>query len=746
MADALEEPDGGGWIRASDVSLADLLAPKAVLAARAASSFETESAGGSHASEPARVAHSSHSSEDVPPSGALEPAAGSSTAAVAEYRSRCMKHITIMTPLVYVLVMGRHFFAAQLTSGSANFSLGRPTWTPSLAVLYAVFWAVTLSTAVGAAAVAVRRPGKRGKDSPRDGTLRRAILFDLALSSLNPTAMLEYATHMESECPAAASLTDCLLNSYFWATHMTFITKWVAASYPPRLLFMPELFRTCFFIVGAIRLVGSTDGRAAASSPQLVAGLLLRGIFSLFVTLVSVSFTMSPAFDHEAALPPDTLDRTCPRLLRPLRDTCCAAAAAVAYQLNERLGWKSQYLQLRGMTALAALIAQLNGISTLHAIGRYHHVLLLFSVSVTLLMGESAQDEQSVQKAAPQPAADSPATSPALSWSDVELGAHLGSGSFGHVYAATWRGTRVALKWWISAAPEVGGSDMSDKAALDASMLSEAALLMSLRHPNILTVYGVLPPPDKSLVMERGACTLRALMADTDKQVSLTWRRRCSLALGIAAGVEYLHAHTPAIVHGDLTCSNVIICDDGTPKLADFGMAWVTLRDGIEQRAGCLEYAAPEVVRRLPSRVPQASDVFSFGVVLHRVASHYHLQTRSAPRLATGEHGGLRSGGLAPPSLPHRYKNVALSSASQPSKAEELLSNGGRRIWLEFKQLYAAERGGYVPKCGPTCPPQLAALIAACCAIDPAARPTARSVRRQLEEVTTLTASWTPLQ
>jgi tRNA A-37 threonylcarbamoyl transferase component Bud32 len=74
--------------------------------------------------------------------------------------------------------------------------------------------------------------------------------------------------------------------------------------------------------------------------------------------------------------------------------------------------------------------------------------------------------------------------------------------------------------------------------------------------------------------MERGVCTLRALLT-ARAGAAVPWARRVELAQGVAAGMEFLHAHD--VIHGDLTCTNVIISDAGVPKLADFGMSFVSV-------------------------------------------------------------------------------------------------------------------------------------------------------------------------
>jgi serine/threonine protein kinase len=301
-----------------------------------------------------------------------------------------------------------------------------------------------------------------------------------------------------------------------------------------------------------------------------------------------------------------------------------------------------------------------------------------------------------------------------LSWSDVEVGEILGAGSYASVYAARWRGTDVALKCWLrdgiaSSSGAAGGDDGGEALAL-----AEARLLMALRHPNVLQVFGILPKP-RALVMELAACTLSAALAAPpgNGHPPLTWPRRVELARGVAAGVEFLHALTPPVIHGDLTATNVLLSAAGTPKLSDFGTSFaIGPNSGAALSVCTIEYAAPEVLRRLRVAVPQAVDAYAYGVVLHRLC---------APRRTAGERGsrgtfdaGTQGGG----------------GAAAPS------------LLMAVRAVFAAERSGFQLPLPVGCPPPLALLVRACCDVAPAARPTFGALRVALERAAAVAAEW----
>jgi serine/threonine protein kinase len=149
----------------------------------------------------------------------------------------------------------------------------------------------------------------------------------------------------------------------------------------------------------------------------------------------------------------------------------------------------------------------------------------------------------------------------------VKLVKVIGQGAYGDVQLVIHAGVKLAFKT-IRAA----GSQAFEQQAK--ATLKEAVALKEARHKNVIRLVGICvdDPHRLGLLMEYAAQgTLRNVL-DSNSGMDLKRRRR--LIRGILAGMAKLHSHQPKpILHGDVKASNVLVMEDGTPKLADFGLA-----------------------------------------------------------------------------------------------------------------------------------------------------------------------------
>ena len=160
-----------------------------------------------------------------------------------------------------------------------------------------------------------------------------------------------------------------------------------------------------------------------------------------------------------------------------------------------------------------------------------------------------------------------------------------------------------------------------------ARTLREARLASSLSHPNICTIYDVGEDEGRAYVAMEYIDGLR--LADHIQDGGLPLNRVISYGVEIAGALA--HAHEHGIIHGDIKSSNVLITEEGTAKLVDFGLAKrfgsedlkiaTSSRSSLAEIgpiAGTLSYLAPEVLRGNPTSV--RSDIWALGILLHEMA------------------------------------------------------------------------------------------------------------------------------
>ena len=146
----------------------------------------------------------------------------------------------------------------------------------------------------------------------------------------------------------------------------------------------------------------------------------------------------------------------------------------------------------------------------------------------------------------------------------------------------------------------------------------EAAIIGKLNHPGILKIIAVAEKSRPYVVMEylEGE-TLHDIL---ERARSLPECQAVQLASRLCGILDYLHRR--GIVHCDVKPGNIIISDDGYPRLIDFGIAKArepfTL-GWFPPRLGTPEYMAPEQTRG--DRVDARTDIYSLGVVLYEIAT-----------------------------------------------------------------------------------------------------------------------------
>ncbi|MCL7043866.1 hypothetical protein MKW94_026378 [Papaver nudicaule] len=150
---------------------------------------------------------------------------------------------------------------------------------------------------------------------------------------------------------------------------------------------------------------------------------------------------------------------------------------------------------------------------------------------------------------------------------------------------------------------------------------NEVNLISGVRHKNLVQLLGCsIEGPESLLVYEYVANkSLDQVIFDKNETQTLTWQQRFDIVVGTAEGLAYLHGGTQTrIIHRDIKCSNILLDENLTPKIADFGLVRrfaaaddTHVSTGI---AGTLGYMAPEYLVR--GQLTEKADVYSFGVLV----------------------------------------------------------------------------------------------------------------------------------
>ncbi|HEY0704463.1 MAG TPA: tetratricopeptide repeat protein [Candidatus Acidoferrales bacterium] len=250
----------------------------------------------------------------------------------------------------------------------------------------------------------------------------------------------------------------------------------------------------------------------------------------------------------------------------------------------------------------------------------------------------------------------------------------LGEGGMGVVYLAEREdlGSRVAVKVlrdaWLSPARR-------------ARFAAEQRTLAQLNHPSIARLYDADSSADGTpfFVMEYvEGVRLTAFCRERNCTVA----ERLRLFREVCEAVLYAHQH--AVIHRDLKPSNILVKDDGTVRLLDFGVAKQieNLGEAAEQTMTGLRmmtpaYAAPEQIRG--EQVGIQADVYSLGVVLYELLAGrlpFNLTDTSpaqAERILT-EHEAEKP-------------SIAAENRSEAGGAKENLQVPGTSAWADLDVL-----------------------------------------------------------
>ncbi|BFG34879.1 hypothetical protein CerSpe_211530 [Prunus speciosa] len=189
----------------------------------------------------------------------------------------------------------------------------------------------------------------------------------------------------------------------------------------------------------------------------------------------------------------------------------------------------------------------------------------------------------------------------------------LGQGAYGTVFKGTLSSELLVAVKMLNNSNE-NGEDF----------INEVGTMCQIHHVNVVRLVGVCADGFiRALVYEylpNGS--LQNFLSSVDNKNSfIGWDKLQDIALGIAKGIEYLHQGCDQrILHFDIKPHNVLLDQDFTPKVSDFGLAKFCAKDqsaiSMTTARGTMGYIAPEIFSRNFGNVSYKSDVYSFGILL----------------------------------------------------------------------------------------------------------------------------------
>jgi serine/threonine protein kinase len=231
-------------------------------------------------------------------------------------------------------------------------------------------------------------------------------------------------------------------------------------------------------------------------------------------------------------------------------------------------------------------------------------------------------------------------------WQSGKLGDRIGKGSYAKVYELEHDHTLYAAKKFRK-------SVMTETVDFDGSSNSkwkdEGCIWSSLRHPNIVTLYGITykegnrcKPP--LFLMEKMEKSLFSHLKDTsiDKESSFPLDSKVSVLTQTSKALVYLHKKE--LLHGDLTANNILLSGLNSTsiiaKVSDFGISRSFGQPAATSTLGSQCYMPPEVGTE-PPLMTSKIDIYSVGVLAIHTVIHKCPKRLPASKLVPGTESGL---------------------------------------------------------------------------------------------------------
>lgn len=299
----------------------------------------------------------------------------------------------------------------------------------------------------------------------------------------------------------------------------------------------------------------------------------------------------------------------------------------------------------------------------------------------------------------------------------------LGRGSFATTHLARLQVTRGAHEAGTLVAVKelhVGRSDPSDSSSSETALKHvelferEAKVLAMIRHPSVPRVIEYFEHPREGgglgLYLVQEFVDAPSLRMRLEQGPLLGADELERLILGVLDVLEYLHGRAPPVFHRDIKPSNILVRDDGTPVLIDFGgvcFGWRPAGQVGTTVVGTFGYMPPE---QLLGHVGSTTDLYALGATLlelisgtpphefpydegrlgipddlpgdPRVLRLVRALLEPAPRKRPASPAAARAVFLSEPPVVAATKTKALVPASQPGALAVMGGDGPRHVEL----------------------------------------------------------------
>jgi serine/threonine protein kinase len=188
----------------------------------------------------------------------------------------------------------------------------------------------------------------------------------------------------------------------------------------------------------------------------------------------------------------------------------------------------------------------------------------------------------------------------------------LGEGGYGSVYKGKLRSGRFAAVK-ILRKEKANGQDF----------INEVATIGRIHHCNVVQLIGFTVEGSKRALiyefMPNGS--LEKYIFSRQGSILLSNQKIYEISLGVARGIEYLHEGCDMqILHFDIKPHNILLDENFTPKVSDFGLAKLYPTNNsvvsLTMARGTMGYMAPELFYKSIGGVSYKADVYSFGMLL----------------------------------------------------------------------------------------------------------------------------------